>query len=127
MGAQKCSKIVTVTNLGTTEMIPKLDFFLDKVFCCTDVIPQVLHKDQNQNETKLSLADYTNRFCSHDRLVKGQLEYAKWSEVLDKIEEDFGVPATVLLALWGIETNYGTVRGDISTLSALATRPVPWP
>ena len=110
-----------LANFRKTHLGRYNDFFLDKVFCCTDVIPQVLHKDQNQDETKLSLADYINRFCSHDRLVKGQLEYAKWSEVLDKIEEDFGVPATVLLALWGIETNYGTARGDISTLSALAT------
>ena len=45
----------------------------------------------------------------------------KWSKVFDQIEQAYQVPATVLLALWGIETSYGSMQGDIPTLSALAT------
>ncbi len=97
------------------------DAFLDSILLDINVIPHVLDKDRNQNELSLSVADYTNRLCSEDRFLKGKAAHAKWSKVLDQIEEAYRVPARVLLALWGIETSYGSEQGDIPTLSALAT------
>ena len=97
------------------------DAFLDSFLLDIKFLPHVLEKDQNQSEVTSSVADYTNRLCSEDRFFKGKSSLVKWSKVLEQIEYSYGVPATVLLALWGIETSYGSVRGDIPTLSALAT------
>ncbi len=104
------------THLGRYD-----DAFLDSFFLDINFLPHVLARDQNQSEVTSSVADYTNRLCSEDRFLKGKSSRVKWSKVLDQIENAYGVPATVLLALWGIETSYGSVRGDIPTLSALAT------
>ena len=97
------------------------DTFLDSIFSDVNVLPCVLDKDRNQSERTLSIADYANRLCSEDRFLKGKAAHAKWSKVFDQIEQAYQVPATVLLALWGIETSYGSMQGDIPTLSALAT------
>ena len=69
----------------------------------------------------LNTGQYIERLCSRDRLIKGQTAYKKWSDVLTKVEQAYGVERNVLLAIWGIETSYGTTRGEIPTLSALAT------
>tara|TARA_B100001057_G_scaffold65840_1_gene59577 strand:+ start:617 stop:1744 length:1128 start_codon:yes stop_codon:yes gene_type:complete len=108
-------------NFRKTQLWRYNDIFLDSIFSDITVLPCVLERDRKQSEITLSVADYTNRLCSEDSFVKGKASHAKWSKVLDQIEENFGVPATVLLALWGVETSYGSIRGDIPTLSALAT------
>jgi membrane-bound lytic murein transglycosylase B len=46
---------------------------------------------------------------------------AQHAELLDIIEAQYGVPKALLVAFWGMETNYGRFQGDIDTLSALAT------
>ena len=110
-----------LANFRKTQLGQYDDAFLDSFLLDINVIPDVLDKDQNQSEVTSSVADYTNRLCSEDRFLKGKSSRVKWSKVLDQIEDAYGVPATVLLALWGIETSYGSFRGDIPTLSALAT------
>ena len=110
-----------LTNFRKTQMGRYDDAFLDSFLLDIKFLPHVLEKDQNQSEVTSSVADYTNRLCSEDRFFKGKSSLVKWSKVLEQIEYSYGVPATVLLALWGIETSYGSVRGDIPTLSALAT------
>ena len=110
-----------LANFRKTYLAQYDDSFLDKVFSEIEILPHVLEKDQNQNEVRLSVADYTTRLCSQDRFEKGLEARVKWSNTLDEIEKAYGVPATILLGLWGIETSYGTVRGEIPTLSALVT------
>ena len=110
-----------LANFRKTKLEQYDDAFLDSFLLDINVLPHVLDKDQNQSEVTSSVADYTNRLCSEDRFLKGKSSRVKWSKVLDQIEDAYGVPATVLRALWGIETSYGSVRGDIPTLSALAT------
>ena len=110
-----------LANFRKTQLGRYDDAFLDSFLMDINVLPHVLDKDQNQSEVTLSVADYTYRLCSEDRFLKGKSSGVKWSKVLDQIEDAYGVPTTVLLALWGIETSYGSFRGDIPTLSALAT------
>ena len=110
-----------LANFRKTKLERYDDAFLDSFLLDINVLSHVLDKDQNQSEVTSSVADYTNRLCSEDRFLKGKSSRVKWSKVLDQIEDAHGVPSTVLLALWGIETSYGSFRGDIPTLSALAT------
>ena len=95
--------------------------FLDGVFSDINFLSEILEKDGNQAEMTLNTGQYIESLCSIDRLIKGQTAFTKWSDVLTKIELAYGVERNVLLAIWGIETSYGATRGEIPTLSALAT------
>ena len=95
--------------------------FLDGVFSDINFLSEILEKDGNQAEMTLNTGQYIESLCSRDRLIKGQTAFTKWSDVLTKIELAYGVERNVLLAIWGIETSYGATRGEIPTLSALAT------
>jgi lytic murein transglycosylase len=55
------------------------------------------------------------------RVARGKAMLRSYGEPLKTIEERFGVPAPVLVAIWGLETDYGAGNGDFPTFSALAT------
>ena len=50
----------------------------------------------------LNTGQYIERLCSRDRLIKGQTAYTKWSDVLTKVEQAYGVERNILLAIWGL-------------------------
>jgi membrane-bound lytic murein transglycosylase B len=55
------------------------------------------------------------------RIQAGKLQYMRYQNLLKQLETAHGVPAEILLSFWGLETNYGTFLGNLSTLSALTT------
>jgi membrane-bound lytic murein transglycosylase B len=84
-------------------------------------LPDVVEKDRNQNEFTRSIWDYLDRAVSEDRIVSGKKALKTHAAVLDQIEARYGVDRHIVVAIWGLESAYGAVRGDIATLSALAT------
>ncbi len=54
-------------------------------------------------------------------LARGKAMLRSYAEPLKKIEERYGVPAPVLVAIWGLETGFGADNGNFPTFSALAT------
>jgi lytic murein transglycosylase len=54
-------------------------------------------------------------------VARGKAMLRKYSEPLEKIEQRFGVPGPVLVAIWGLETGFGSDNGSYPTFSALAT------
>lgn len=84
-------------------------------------LPEVVEKDRKQDEFTRAIWDYLDRAVSEDRIVLGQRAMAKHRETLTRIEAEFQVDAAFVAAIWGLESSYGAVRGDVSTLSALAT------
>jgi membrane-bound lytic murein transglycosylase B len=58
---------------------------------------------------------------SDDRIAHGQKALKRQADVVQKIEAAYGVDAEVVAAIWGLESAYGAVRGDLPTLHALAT------
>jgi len=65
--------------------------------------------------------DYLDSAVSADRIVKGQQMLAAEAAPLANIEQRFGVPREILVAIWGIESNYGTAMGSFNMFEALAT------
>ena len=55
------------------------------------------------------------------RLKRGRTMLLAYAEPLERIEKHYGVPGPVLVAIWGLETDYGTGLGSYPTFSALAT------
>lgn len=83
--------------------------------------PQVIEYDRNQAEFTKSLAGYLHSAVSATRVANGKIALQQYGTLLHRIEERYGVPAEIVVAIWGLESSYGTRTGDIPTLSALAT------
>lgn len=84
-------------------------------------LPDVVRKDRHQNEFTKTIWDYLGSAVSAARIASGQAALAKHREVLDRIEATYGVDKQAVLAIWGLESAYGAVRGEINTIEALAT------
>ncbi|GLS88711.1 murein transglycosylase [Cypionkella aquatica] len=84
-------------------------------------LPSVIERDRKQDEFTKTIWDYLDKAVSEDRIAAGQKALKAHGPLLDQIEARYGVDKHVVLAIWGLESAYGLVRGDIDTRSALAT------
>jgi lytic murein transglycosylase len=94
---------------------------LDAALPSIAFLPDVIEKDRNQFEFTRTVWDYLDRAVSDDRIIFGQRALAEHAALFDQIESRFGVDRHIVAAIWGLESSYGAARGDIPTLSALAT------
>jgi membrane-bound lytic murein transglycosylase B len=84
-------------------------------------LERVIELDRSQPEFTKTFADYYIRRVTTKRVEQGRALYAKHRDLLNRVQLEYGVPAHYLLAFWGLETNYGSYFGKISTTDALAT------
>ena len=109
-------------NFRTRALNQKISpVFLDTVLNKLTFLDFVVQLDKNQPERLLSFEDYISKVINLSRIQKGK-EILKSEDVfLKKITQKYGIPAEVLVAFWGLETNYGRIKGHIDIGSALAT------
>ncbi len=81
----------------------------------------VIQKDRNQSEFTKTIWDYLDSAASDTRIKNGKAALRKHRKKLDAIERRYGVDKEVVVAVWGLESAYGTFRGDVPTIEALAT------
>lgn len=81
----------------------------------------VIERDRNQNEFTKTLWDYLDSAVSDVRIENGQKALEDHAVLLDQIEARYGVEKEIIVAVWGLETAYGQVRGSHSIIEALAT------
>ena len=86
-----------------------------------EYLPKVVRNDRHQNEFTKTIWDYLDTAVSADRIAHGLKALKTQGDTLAQIEATYGVDAEVVAAIWGLESAYGAVRGDIPTLHALAT------
>jgi membrane-bound lytic murein transglycosylase B len=84
-------------------------------------IPRVLELDRSQPESRLGFTQYRDRIVTDTRIRDGRERLGRNREALMRVQRDTGVPARVVVALWGIETNYGRLTGGFKVVPALAT------
>ena len=82
--------------------------------------PSVAAHDRGQN-FGTNFAAFSARHVTPGRIKKGKTMLLAYAEPLERIEQRFGVPGPVLVAIWGLETDFGAGLGGYSTFSALAT------
>jgi lytic murein transglycosylase len=82
--------------------------------------PSVLRLDRNQRHFNLSFEEFVARRVG-GRVAKGQRMLAQHAGLLSRIEAQYGVPGPVLVAIWGLETDYGANTGKMSAIRSLAT------
>ena len=77
--------------------------------------------DRGQRAFQQDLAQFAARRVTAYRLKKGKNLLLSYAEAFDAIERRYGVPGPVLVAIWGLETEFGAGSGDFPTFVALAT------
>jgi membrane-bound lytic murein transglycosylase B len=81
----------------------------------------VIERDRSQAEVVLPLETYIARQINASRIRGGRQMLAAHRTVLQSVEQKYGVPARYIVAIWGIESNYGRFTGVRPTIAALAT------
>lgn len=93
----------------------------DRAFRNARYNSDVIQKDRNQVEFKSKIWDYMDNAASSERISMGQQGLRQHGRALKRIEQTYGVEKEIVAAVWGMESKYGTKRGDIPVIDALAT------
>jgi lytic murein transglycosylase len=80
----------------------------------------VLSRDRSQRVFNQSFEQFSGRMVP-PRLARGANLMKQYGSVLGRIEQSYGVPGEVLVAIWGLETDFGANIGKFSTIRSLAT------
>ena len=94
---------------------------LDEALAGIQPIPRVIELDRRQPEFTLTFGQYRDRVVPQSRITKGQEKYHANRTLLEEISLKFGVQSRFIVALWGIETDFGRVTGGFKVIPALAT------
>jgi lytic murein transglycosylase len=81
----------------------------------------IIRKDRGQGVFKQSFEQFAGRMVSPARLRGGATMLKRHAATLSRIEQRFGVPAPVLVAIWGLETDFGAVKGNHPVIRSVAT------
>jgi len=84
-------------------------------------IPRVIELDRNQPEFRLKFDEYMSRVVNQARIDTGRRLLQQHAPLLDEIEAKYRVQKRFIVALWGIETDFGRITGNFSVVAALAT------
>lgn len=84
-------------------------------------IAQVIELDRRQTTATASFDSYRARTVNPTRIARGRGRLSEHQPTLAAIERQTGVPAAILVAIWGMETSYGANTGRTPVLRALAT------
>jgi len=80
----------------------------------------VLSRDRSQKVFSQSFEEFSGRMVP-PRLLRGSNMLKQYGSVLSRIEQTYGVPGEVLVAIWGLETDFGVNTGKFPTIRSLAT------
>ena len=83
--------------------------------------PATIAKDRGQGVFAQTFLQFSGRMVSGNRIQTGGALLKKYANVFKQIEQQYGVPGPVLVAFWGLETDFGKVMGNLETLRSLAT------
>ena len=111
-----------VADLGQQAREAGVDAALvDRVLPTLALVERVIELDRKQPEFVQTFGDYVSARVTEARVDRGRELMARHGEFLNQLLRRYGVPPRYLVAFWGLETNYGSYMGNVSTLDALAT------
>jgi membrane-bound lytic murein transglycosylase B len=94
---------------------------LDAALTGIEPAERVVALDRGQPEFLQTFTDYLGRRVTPERVEQGQALLQEHAALLDAVELQHGVPKSVLVAFWGLETHYGSVKGNLNIPASLAT------
>lgn len=94
---------------------------ITKTFDNAQYLPRVVVLDRTQPEFISTFFSYIQKRVTQARVAAGRDQLKKQDALFKNIEKKYGVPKNILVAFWGLETNYGSNKGDFGLPSALMT------
>jgi lytic murein transglycosylase len=83
--------------------------------------PAIIKRDHGQSVFQQTFLQFSDRMVGGARIPNGQAKIKQHAALFDRIEKQYGVPAPVLVAFWGLESDFGANFGNYKILSAIAT------
>ncbi len=80
----------------------------------------IISKDRGQGVFSQSFLEFATRMVQ-SRMSSGPAQLRKHAALLARVEKDFGVPGAVIIAFWGLETDFGVNNGNLPVLRSLVT------
>jgi lytic murein transglycosylase len=93
----------------------------DQAFSGVAPDPKIIALTKKQSEFVRPIWEYINGAISNERLQRGRQLAEQHADTLAGLERAYGVPRSVVLGVWGMETNFGSFTGSIYVVRALAT------
>ena len=84
-------------------------------------IPRVIELDRRQPRSPRDFCGYLDRRLTETRIARGRRVLKEQRALLEEITAEYGVPPRYLVALWGLETNFGDYLGDFPVIGSLVT------
>ena len=81
----------------------------------------IIARDRNQAEFTKTIWEYLDSAVADSRIAGGRTALAQHGAVLDRIEARYGVDKEIVVAVWGLESSYGSYRGSTPIIPAMAT------
>lgn len=94
---------------------------LDQALRGIEPIPRIIELDRRQPESTLTFQQYYERVVSSARIEHGRRQVEENRELLAELARRYRVPGRFIVALWGMETDYGRVTGSYPVIASLAT------
>ena len=85
------------------------------------LIQRVIDLDRRQPEFTLTFDQYLKRVVPKQRVIRGRKKLTKHKMLLNEIGNKYGVQPRFIVALWGVETDFGRIDGGFPVIHALAT------
>ncbi len=82
--------------------------------------PSISASAGKQPEFVTPVWTYMSKAVSPSRIAKGQQKYAENAAAIEAVSRDYNVPASVMMGIWGLETDFGGNFGDINVFEALS-------
>src|SRR5581483_4090215 len=83
--------------------------------------PGIIARDRRQSFFSQSFAAFAPKLISQNRLQTGAAKLKQHRELFARVERDYGVPGPVIVAFWGLESDFGGGMGNLPVLRSLAT------
>ena len=94
---------------------------LDEAFAGAEFVPRIVELDRRQPEFSRAIWDYLDSAVSDTRIRQGREQLGTYADEARAAENRYGVPGTIIGAIWGVESNYGSNFGNYETIDALST------
>lgn len=94
---------------------------IDTAFTGVHFVDRVIKSDRGQLEKKITLNDYLSRVITQAKIDKGRENLQQYQNQLQPIAAASGVQANYIVALWAMESQFGSIQGKEEVISALST------
>ena len=94
---------------------------IEQAFASAAYKEKVISADKNQPEVKETLETYLPKRVPQWKIDRARKLYKENQDVLEKVAKDFGVQARFIVAIWGLESNFGAIQGGHNVISSLVT------